>query len=254
MISFFKLCVGLTVVICVLQILTCCSGNSHKDDCLENFDQLDEKKWQVNENTFPDCGSTMTKESVTTNGANLILTIDQNPVDSSGRKYTGGEIGSVAFFSYGTYTTRIKNNIAPGTVSSFFLMNKWKKTKWEHQEIDIEFLGKAPTKVQFTVHYLNPQDNNHITHMKVYDLGFDSSEDFNEYGIHWTKDSICWLVNGAVVHVETNNVPDTVMQIRMNHWTGNDQVVGMKNWLGKIDDRSLPSQVYYDWICYKPLD
>ena len=237
-----------------IMILSGCTRKPNKKIFFDSFNTFDKKKWTYNENSFPDCGSTMTKENIMTNQSLLTITVNKSDTSVNGRKYKGGEIGSIEFMSYGTFTVRMKNNIAAGTVSSFFLMNKWKEIEWKHKEIDIEFLGKDPTKVQFSVHRLEEGQTDYIRHIKVYDLGFDSSEDFNEYGIRWTKDSICWLVNGIVAHTETRHVPDTLMQIRLNHWIANENAPWTTEWLGNIDSASLPSKVLYDWVQYESIE
>lgn len=41
-------------------------------------------------------------------------------------------------------------------------------------------------------------------------------------------------------------------QIRLNHWLADPKIKWAVDWLGKVDDKSLPSEVYYDWIRYEP--
>ena len=66
-------------------------------------------------------------------------------------KYYGGEIktiGEDGVFKYGYYGARMKPSNAVGTVSSFFTYTGPTEDN-PHDEIDIEFLGKDTTEVQF---------------------------------------------------------------------------------------------------------
>lgn len=225
----------------------------------EDFETLHSDRWTINEFTFPDCGSEMRREAVATDNSKLVIAVDVKDTvantnsDASVTKRTlqGGEVGSVDFFGYGKFTVRMRNQIKPGTVSSFFLMNEWKEKDWEHKEIDIEFLGKNPSVVQFTVHHYANGGTDHVQYQHLHQLGFDSSEDFHEYSIIWMKDSILWLVDDTVVHQETRIVPDVKLQIRMNHWSSNPEVPWTIDWLGSVDKNALPSVVYYDWVKYE---
>ena len=56
-------------------------------------------------------------------------------------------------------------------------------------------MGKDTTGVQFN-YYVNGQGG----HEYWYDLGFDASEEFHEYGFRWAEDSITWTVDGKDVY------------------------------------------------------
>ena len=218
----------------------------------EDFDSFDEEIWTMNKFTFGESGSTMTPKAIGLENSLLTISVDKNSIPGDPRKFQGGELGSKQFFGYGKYSVRMKNAIQSGTVSSFFLMNEWKEKNWEHKEIDIEFFGKDPTQVQFTVHHYAQGGKDHILYEHLHDLGFDSSNDFNEYGIEWKKGSIKWLINGKVVHTENRIVPDTLLQIRINHWSANDKYPWTSKWLGSMQEDLLPSRVQYDWIKFEP--
>jgi beta-glucanase (GH16 family) len=234
----------------VLGIYKMKSGSS---DFFEDFNALDETLWNINRFSFAESGTEMSSDALAISKSLLAIKVDVNAV-GSGKKYKGGEIGSLRFFNYGYFTVRMKNNIRHGSVSSFFIMNEWKEKDWEHREIDIEFLGKDPTAVQFTVHLYADGGRNHIYYAHVYPLGFDSSKDFHDYSIAWKKDTISWYVDGVLAHTETRIVPNVPLQIRVNHWIANSQDSLTVDWMGKVDDSTLPSFVYYDWVSYKPFD
>ena len=162
----------------------------------------------------------------------LKLRIDKSWDDS----YTGGEYRTNDFYGYGLYEVSMKPIKNKGVVSSFFTYtgptdgNPW-------DEIDIEFLGKDTTKVQFNF-FTDGKGN----HEKLYDLGFDAAEDFHTYGFRWAKDSITWYVDGKEVHTVTENIPTTPGKLMMNTWNG----IGIDSWLGKYDG-TTPLTAEYQW-------
>ena len=81
-------------------------------------------------------------------GAKLFITEDEN-----GKLY-GGELRSSAHYWYGDYEITMKPEPKKGTCSSFFVYTGPSEVnengeKNPHDEIDIEFLGKDTTHVQF---------------------------------------------------------------------------------------------------------
>ena len=140
-------------------------------------------------------------------------------------EYTAAEHRTNDFYGYGLYEVSMKPIKNVGVVSSFFTYtgpsdgNPW-------DEIDIEFLGKDTTIVQFN-YFTNGQGN----HEFIYDLGFDAAEEFHTYGFEWKADSITWYVDGEAVHTAEENIPSTPSKIMMNVWNGK----GVDGWLGKYD-------------------
>lgn len=93
--------------------------------------------------------------------------------------YSGGEYRTNDTFGYGMYDVSLKAIKNDGVVTSFFTYTGPSDgTVWD--EIDIEILGKDTTKVQFN-YYTNGVGN----HEYVYDLGFDASQGFHQYGFLW---------------------------------------------------------------------
>ena len=111
-------------------------------------------------------------------------------------------------------------------------------------EIDIEFLGKDTTKVQFN-YYTDGKGN----HEKMYDLGFDASEDFHTYGFEWSEGSIKWYVDGKEVHSAAENIPKTPGRLMMNVWNGR----GVDAWL-KPYDGTAPLTAEYQWARFTAAD
>lgn len=159
----------------------------------------------------------------------------------TGTGYAGAEYRTKQRFSYGYYSVSMKPAKCSGVISSFFTY-----TGWPWDEIDIEFLGNDTTKVQFN-YFTNGQGD----HSYLYDLGFDASEDFHEYGFDWQPDSITWYVDGVSVYQVTGNVPSHAGNIMMNLWNVADSSSG---WAGKFDESKLPLTAQYEWIGYQSAE
>lgn len=146
-----------------------------------------------------------------------------------------------ATFHYGYYATRMKAADCSGVVSSFFTYTN--NPVWD--EIDIEFLGKDMTSVQFN-YYTNGVGG----HEYVYNLGYDASKSFHEYGFDWKEDRIDWYVDGIKVYTHTEDIPSHPQQLMMNLWN----CTGKDGWTGPFDESKLPVQSQYEFIAYLPAN
>ena len=183
-------------------------------------------------------------------GGVMQLTIDENPDGSeeNNNEYFGGEARSHEWYGYGDFEVRMKPAKKAGTASTFFTCTGNYDTNLEGEpnpwdEIDIEFLGKDTTQVQFN-YYVNGQGG----HEYMYDLGFDASEEFHNYGFRWTEDYICWFVDGEPVYKveasEGNPMPAAAGRILMNYWCGTSEAEG---WMGAYSDPGDEGPVY-EWV------
>ena len=157
-------------------------------------------------------------------------------------KYYGAEYRTYGRgYTFGYYGACMKAAKCSGVVSSLFTYTGPSDgTRWD--EIDIEFLGKDTTKVQFN-YYVDGVGG----HEYLYDLGFDASEEFHEYGFLWQRDRITWYVDGEAVYtVQSDNLPVTDSRIMMNAWNS----IGMDDWTGPLDESSLPATAQYKWVRY----
>ena len=154
----------------------------------------------------------------------------------------GAEIRTHQGYLYGYFGARMKTFKHSGTVQSIFTYNGGRYT-WD--EIDIEFLGKDTTHVQF-----NYYSNGVGGHEYWYDLGFDSSEDFHDYGFKWEKDYITWYVDFKPVYkVEAHLVQWGNFFI--NVWASQPSVA---DWTGPYEETSTKLEAAYDYMCYAPLE
>ena len=160
--------------------------------------------------------------------------------DTNDKNY-GSEVKTYQGYLYGYFSTRMKTFKKEGTVQSFFTYNGgW--NRWD--EIDIEFLGKDTTKAQF-----NYYENGVGGHEYLYDLGFDSSLDFHEYGFKWEEDKITWFVDNKPVHAMSAHLIQWG-NIYANVWAGNN----VDGWLGKYTKDNEKRTAYYEYFSYVPLE
>lgn len=157
--------------------------------------------------------------------------------------YSGGEYRTKQTFGYGMYDVSLKAIKNNGVVTSFFTYTgPTDGTVWD--EIDIEILGRDTTKVQFN-YFTNGQGG----HEYLYDLGFDASKGFHQYGFLWLPGRITWYVDGKEVYTATKDIPTTPGKIMMNVWPG----TGVDDWL-KPYNGATPLTAQYDWFSFTQVE
>lgn len=168
---------------------------------------------------------TWRKSNVDFSDGSMKLKIDLDAGGLGKIPYSGGEFRSKDFYGYGMYEVEMKPIKNDGVVSSFFTYTgPTDNNPWD--EIDIEFLGKDTTVVQFN-YYTNGRGG----HEHIHELGFDASEDFHIYAFDWQPDKITWYVDGEEVYSAEKNLPSTPGKIMMNVWPG----TGVDGWLNAYD-------------------
>lgn len=151
--------------------------------------------------------------------------------------FSGAEYRTKEMYGYGFYEVSMKPIKNDGVVSSFLnYTGPAEGDPWD--EVDIEFLGKDTTKVQFNYYTNGAGDHDYL-----YDLGFDASEDFHTYGYRWTSESITWYVDGEEVYTVTENIPTTPGRIMITAWNG----IGVDSWIGAFDGNT-PLAAEYQWV------
>lgn len=172
--------------------------------------------------------------------------------------YTAGEARTENYYHYGDYEVSMKPSANVGTASTFFVCTGPYDLKDgvpnAHDEIDIEFLGKDTTHVQFNF-FVNGVGGNEY----MYDLGFDAAEEFHTYGFRWLPDSITWFVDGEPVYKVTTDksaeegknlrvvdvLPQTAGRMLANYWCGNERAWG---WMGAYNGEEKDNGTQYQWI------
>lgn len=181
--------------------------------------------------------------NVAFNNGEMELKILSDDWQTEYSRYSGGEYRTNQAFHYGMYQVNMKPIKNDGVVTSFFTYTgPADGTNWD--EIDIEFLGKDTTKVQFN-YYTNGVGG----HEYVYNLGFDASKGYHTYGFYWADDYIAWYVDGSEVYrtpsSEAGIIPDEPSRIMMNAWPGK----GVDDWLNPYNGVT-PLTAYYDWMAW----
>lgn len=174
---------------------------------------------------------------------------DPENEDAEAYDYLGGEMRTYGYYGYGDYQVRMKPAKKDGTASTFFVctgeydLNPITNEKNPWDEIDIEFLGQDTTKVQFN-YFVNGVGE----HEKMYDLGFDASEEFHNYGFRWAEDYITWFVDDKPVYrVEASEgkpMPAASGRILTNYWCGTSKAEG---WMGSYSNPGDEGPEY-EWI------
>ena len=188
-----------------------------------------------------------TKDNVTYSDGKMKLSIQDKEAEADGVTYphTAGETRTHKLYGYGDFEVRMKPSNVVGSVSTFFTYtDKWNKVNGvenKHDEIDIEFLGKDTKKVQFN-YFVGGQGN----HEFMYDLGFDASEEFHNYGFRWAKNAITWFVDGKPVHQVRNDNADALPsqngRILCSYWPSS-----LASWSGTYQGPS-DKTCEYEWI------
>ncbi len=187
---------------------------------------------------------TWRKKNVTFNDGNMQLVIDKDITPQLGIPYSGGEFRSKDFYGYGRYEVSMKPIKNDGVVSSFFTYTgPTDNNPWD--EIDIEFLGKDTTIVQF-----NYFTDSRGGHEHIHQLGFDAAEDFHTYAFEWHQDKIVWFVDGVEVYSASESIPVTEGKIMMNAWCGS----GVDGWLNAFVDTNMPLTAEYEWVRFTPFE
>ena len=205
----------------------------------EAFDNANTSVWSKSNRCTNDGMFNCTWRSSNVNFSNGIMNLTLNKDTQGGTKpYAGGEYRSNDTYGYGLYQVNMKPAKNTGIVSSFFT---YTGSPWD--EIDIEFLGKDTTKVQFN-YFTNGVGN----HEYVYNLGFDAAQSYHTYAFNWQPTYIAWLVDGKEVYRATKDIPSHPGKIMMNLWPG----TGVDSCLGDYNGVN-PLNASYDWVSYDPM-
>lgn len=223
----------------------CNVSNEFLSVMYNNFNEHNSSSWQKadwsNGNPFYNGWS---PEQITFDEGNLILKLEAK--NSHEKSHASGEYRTFQTYKYGRYTARFQATDINGTISSFFTYTgPHEGDEWD--EIDVEILGKDPTKLQ-----LNYWRDGH-EHPKFIDLGFDASEDMHTYAFVWHPEYIKWYVDGELVHtvIENNqndndSLPINAGKIMLNLWAA----IGVDSWSGIYEDNTS-AITKYDYIMFE---
>lgn len=183
-------------------------------------DKFNNGAWKLRDDTFPSNMALFTPANVSQaeGHARLILRKEQTTV----RGLTSGAIVSSASYRYGRFKAELRPSGVPGLVTGMFLHRNAPR-----QEIDIEFLGKDPSKMLVNVFYNPGPEGTKLEYgyrgtPTLIDLGFDATDDFHTYEIDWRPSMIRWLVDDEVVYErrawDPTPIPNQPLQFNLNLW------------------------------------
>lgn len=260
---------GLCITLTLLMLLSAAVKPAYAQvtffDGLGSFDAVNglwnKSDWANDVNVF-DVGWRPNKVRFNLEPGKMILQLDDHscPVDCHDRPYGSGEIQSKASYGYGKFATRMKTVSGSGLVTSFFTYSGSGYGQSDHDEIDIEILGKDPWTME--IHYYANGFNRLVEKIP---LGFDSSLDYHNYGFVWTADKIEWWVDGSLVHtmqatdldldgdIDAEDMPNMPSKIMANMWVAPYDSDTDKNWLGHFTYPGTPVRAGYDWIKYEEI-
>jgi len=221
-----------------------CAPSAALEDSLDSFRP---DVWQLSDgytnNPSFHCGWRADHVRYEQGHMSLQLDVAPCPAGCSGKPFASGEVTSVRSFGYGRLESRFKVAKGVGIVSSLFFYDRASQ-----DEVDIEILGKDPTKLQ-TNYFTGGMGDHAVT----LDLGFDASEDFHSYAIERSPEAIRWYVDDRLVHTETGDrgpLPTHAMAILANLWPGHG--AGTEAWLGgAFQAPSTPVTAQYDLIRFR---
>ena len=170
-------------------------------------------------------GGRWAAENIKTTDDGLELQVQHEPTPKS--PFSMAEFRSRKEYGYGRYEAVMQIGKGSGLVSAFF-MYTGPYANTPHDEIDIEFLGKDTTKIEFN-YWRSGQKGAHA----VFDLPFDASEAPHLYAFEWTPDQITWFVDGEPFYSTKpgdTKIPTHAGRMYFSHWTG---VPAMAQWHGK---------------------
>ena len=179
-----------------------------------------------------------------------------------GLSYTfyGAELTGVEQFKYGRFEARMKMASISGSVSSMFLNydNSWMKEYEPWNEIDIEILGKDPSKWQSNIitREGDPSIKKNTSSEVIHPFAFDATKEFHLYAIIWTPEYVAWEIDSVEVRRDTLGMSrgkhadgDQVkfmteeQTLRFNLWASKTP-----SWTGKFTGEGLPVEQHIDYV------
>jgi len=218
---------------------------------VEPFDAYDATRWSkadgwTNGSPFDNAWRA---DHATVTGGRLDLRLDD--VAMLGEPYSSGELRSNGYYGYGCYEASFKPIAVPGVVTSLFTFAGPYDNggNGRHNEIDVEFLGNQPRRVQ--LNYWTNDDAYASRNEVLIDLAFDPVAAYHRYGFRWTAGGIEWFIDGQLVHVVTgtmaNPTPkatESLHKIMVNAWPVDETAV---LWAGEFRYPG-PLHASYEWV------
>lgn len=227
-----------------LPLALCAAAGAAQESFLERFDgpRLDRGRWMVSDGwTNGDhqlCGWSVGAVAQRDGALRLRLTADP----AAGAPYACAEAQTRGRYGYGTYEARIAPAAASGVVSAFFTY-LGPVHGAEHDEIDVEFLGRAPREVQTNL-YVDAKGGRE----RDIPLGAGAPGATRDVAFQWTPDAVRWWVDGELVRETTRAdgpLPSPPAKIYLSLWAG-----AQEDWLGPFRPHALPLAMRVERVAY----
>lgn len=219
---------------------------------MESFNSYDTTRWSkadgwTNGSPFDNAWRA---DHATIASGRLQLQLDD--VAMLGEPYTSGELRSNGYYGHGCYEASFRPIMVPGVVTSLFTFAGPYDNggNGRHNEIDIEFLGNNPGKVQ--LNFWANDDAYASRNEMLLTLGFDPAAAYHRYGFKWTATRIEWYVDGNAVYSvsddPSNPIPkatESLQKIMVNVWPV-DQTAAA--WAGSFVYPGAPLRADYQWV------
>jgi beta-glucanase (GH16 family) len=189
-------------------------------------------------------------DHVTVANGKLDLRLDD--VALLGEPYTSGELRTNGFYGYGCYEASFKPVAVPGVVTSLFTFAGPYDNggNGKHNEIDVEFLGNQPRRVQ--LNFWTNDDTYTSRNEVLIDLGFDPTTGFHRYGFKWTASQVEWYIDGRHVYTASDSAlnptpkaTESLQKFMVNAWPVDETA---ELWAGTFGYPGAPLHAEYEWI------
>ncbi len=176
------------------------------------------------------------------------LTTDARRVLTGGVK-TQGRLAML----YGKVEMRCKFSAQKGAWPAIWMMPEKPVRGWPADgEIDILERLNFDDFVYQTVH--SAWTKKHPLEPRWSRCAMVQADEWNVYGLEWTPQMLIWTVNGEVTHVypRTDEHPDQFPWTIPFYLMMDMQLGG--EWVGEIDESTLPTVMLVDWVKFYSLD
>lgn len=223
---------------------------------VENFRSVSLTEWHIAEYDFghphfdTDWRKTQaifgdTQASQTRNTGLLLKLTPALENTATQNRFIGGSIRRQSPTGFGRYESWIQPSLSPGTIVGFFTYSG-PAYGTQHDEIDIEFLGKNMNQLH-VAWFVNGALTN-----KFIDLGFNASEKPHHYAFDWLPERIRWYVDGRTMFEitrEESPLPTPPGLLFANIWAADSSI---QKWAGLAHPMSS-GEVYFNQVSFTPL-
>ncbi|WP_193789575.1 family 16 glycosylhydrolase [Salipiger sp. CCB-MM3] len=159
------------------------------------------------------------------------MAADDGTLHSAGKTakdFVSAQLQRRKWFGYGRYEVVMRPASGAGVISAFYLYTGAHFGD-SHEEIDIKFLGKDTTRVEFN----RFRDGEPLAEPPSVDLGYDAAQEPTLYAIEWTEESISWFYGETEAFRirDASMVPRPPMKIYIDLWAGSAR---QADWLGMV--------------------